>query len=307
MEESELIGKRLRYIKEPHTPGKKVIDIKEDMVFFEDHGRTPLSIVKELFEEVQNVPDKVVMNTGYSTSDVVNPDNFFNTTTNAMAESISNFQTGASSSIKPVGNIKPSEEVYHNQEFDANDQDMANQLHPDTLAAIKRQQQEDIAKMNQKNQPDTWLDSQFSDNGGMKKVNTGDMAKQLENAKNGIVDTPVNNTTAPSQNNNPSFPKMKKSTKAKLNILIEEMIPKPESIKNLNDLFEESIIDVLAKEIADKYLADPQLLENLIGEELERIVYKKRVKRTPTKKTPTKKTEAKKTTKATKTKKDATK
>lgn len=294
---SELIGKKLRYIKEPNASGKKVVDVKDDMVIFEDHGRTPLSVVQQLFEEVQDVPNKVSMNTGYATTDIVNPDDFFGNTTNAMVDSINNFQTGATSSIKPVGNIKPKEEVFKDAEFDANNPEMTNQLHPDTLATIKRQQMEDKNNMNnpQAEEKDTWLDSQFTNEGSMKTVNVGDMGKKLEDAKNGLSTTQQDYIKPePVQNSNSSFPKMKKSTKAKINILIEEMIPKPESIKNLNDLFEESIIDVLAKEITQKYIADPKLLENIISEELERIVYKKRVRKTSVKKPANKKSANKK-------------
>jgi hypothetical protein len=104
-----------------------------------------------------------------------------------------------------------------------------------------------------------------------------------ETAKQGPSTVALNNTTAKKS----IFDTMtlKKSTPIKIKLVIEEKIPKIDAIRNLNDLFDESIIEHLASEITNKFLMNPKLLQDLVAETLESVVYPKK-KKTVAKKKP---------------------
>jgi hypothetical protein len=122
----------------------------------------------------------------------------------------------------------------------------------------------------------------------VRSYNNGDMSDEDFNK--------IQKSSEPSKvyRHNPKLPKMRKTKAIKINLIINEMIPKLEDIRAVDSLFDDvSIIEELGKEIASKYLNDPEMLENLIIADLEKKVKSTR-KRTPAKKTPAKKTVAKK-------------
>ena len=345
----DLIGKRLRHVKEPNSIGKRVVKVENDTVYFEDNGRAPMSAINSVFEEVSNNPNAV--NETYKNNTInsamtnnqqpqqpqqqqqsvvnenIDPDSFFKRNSNSLndlASQIMNIDTSQMSSqsgqggsyvrrIEPTSETAPQGEIQYNP----NDPNMNQQLNPNTVQNLKQQMNE-----NQTNQPvaphqDPDVLAQFGgnvdDGGAVRQVNADQRKENLHQAQNGmsVKQSEYVNPQPQTQqaNSSPSFPPMKKNTKVVMKLEVEQMIPKPESVKNLNDLFEESIIDVLAREMTQEMLKNPEKLEALFVEELERIIYKK--KKTSPRKTTTKtvakktapKVEAKKTTKKPSTKK----
>jgi len=64
-----------------------------------------------------------------------------------------------------------------------------------------------------------------------------------------------------------------------LSFSIAETIPDPESLKVIDNLFEKSMVELLAEEIANKLSSDKTLLISVITESIRDIVYPKTVKR----------------------------
>lgn len=93
---------------------------------------------------------------------------------------------------------------------------------------------------------------------------------------------------------NPMFTKMKRTNKVSLKIDIDEMVPSKDLLKMLEEGFEDSVLEYLTQEIANKVLSDVNI-KSQIHKKLHEYVYgKPRVTRKPT---PVKKvTTAKKTT-----------
>lgn len=98
---------------------------------------------------------------------------------------------------------------------------------------------------------------------------------------------------------NPMFLKMKRTNKVSLKIDIDEMIPNKDLLKMLEEGFEDSVLEYLTQEIANKVLSDVNI-KSQIHKKLHEYVYGKT--RAPRKKTTTKattKATTKTTTKAT--------
>jgi len=290
IEGKELIGKRVKHIKENDNSSMLITNVENGTVFFENNGRTTLQNVKEFYTEVDNVYNEN-LNTNINIkptyipnsydSDNIDPNLFFNPNNKTFANL-----------ANQIKSINTNNIGYSNQ----NGGFVSQAEKPKTEIINSRPAQpgeynENMLKNNKapiiNSTDDPWVANQFNSEGKIRKVDTDQFKKELDNAKNGVsiaqkeyVDNKSNIT-----NTSPAFPKMKKSTKVTLNLKFEEMIPKPESIKNMNELFEESIIDILAKEITLDYINDPKKLENLIKDELTNIVYKKKTIRNTRSKT----------------------
>ena len=302
----DLVGKRLKHIQEPGSAGKKVVKVENDTVYFEDNGRAPLNVIQNMFEEVSGGMTTPQQNNGITYPPVTNqpvqatneavidPSNFFTNnspTLMGLADQIKNFNPNQPNNFVSQAE-RPVETIGGEVEFNENDPNIMGNLDPDTVMNIKRNMTQNKNKLEAKPQHDAWLTSQFDSEGNaVRKVDIEQMKQDLENAKNGISvkqqeyvneNTVQNNSTPNNTNSSGStLPKMKKSTKVKINLVLDEMIPKPEAIKNMNDIFETSIIEMLAKEITQELLQNPKNIEAMIVDELERIVYKKK----PVKKT----------------------
>lgn len=88
---------------------------------------------------------------------------------------------------------------------------------------------------------------------------------------------PVNHYTTPS--NSPEdalFRKMKKPDSIDVVLSFKEKIPARDFIRLMNDNFETSIIDYLAKDFTDKLLMNPELLEIQIKTFLNKLIYPER-------------------------------
>jgi len=88
---------------------------------------------------------------------------------------------------------------------------------------------------------------------------------------------PINHYTMPS--NNPEdalFRKMKKPDSIDIVLSFKEKIPGRDFIRLMNDNFETSIIDYLAKDFTDKLLMNPELLEIQIRTFLNKLIYPER-------------------------------
>jgi hypothetical protein len=179
-------------------------------------------------------------------------------------------------------------------------------LSPETQRQVMEEHQRQLNSKNNKQtaiQNDPFYD-QFSNSGEVKRVSAEENAQKLADVQsynNGDMSdeefNKINESTNPAKvyRHNPKLPKMRKTKSIKINLIMNEMIPKLEDIRAVDSMFEDvSIIEELGKEIASKFVNDPELLENLIIADLEKKV--KATKRKPTKKKPVaKKVVAKKT------------
>ena len=180
-------------------------------------------------------------------------------------------------------------------------QDQYSGLDPETARLARadvafREQQKDIQQQNAQQQDNILL-------GGVKRVDAGSNQQQLEDVQsynNGDISeqeyNKINESATPNKvyRHNPKLPKMRKTKAIKINLIINEMIPKLEDIRAVDSLFDDvSIVEELGKEIASKYINDPEMLENLIIADLEKKVKATRKKKAPVKKTPVKKTVSK--------------
>jgi len=166
-------------------------------------------------------------------------------------------------------------------------------LSPDTQRKVMEQHQQQLNKaQNQTNviQNDPFYD-QFENSGEVKRVSAEQNAQQLSDVQsynNGDMSeedfNKIQTASNPSKvyRHNPKLPKMRKTKAIKINLVINEMIPKLEDIRAVDSLFDDvSIVEELGKEIASKYINDPEMLENLIIADLEKKV-KATKKRKPT-------------------------
>ena len=71
---------------------------------------------------------------------------------------------------------------------------------------------------------------------------------------------------------------IKKNTDFKISIDIDNKIPRPDFIEMMEDSYEVSIIDYLAKEFTKNIISDTSMIENKIKDAIKNIVYKKEEK-----------------------------
>lgn len=132
-------------------------------------------------------------------------------------------------------------------------------LHPDTLRQIEEQKQRQLQAAQAQNIPDPGLNSLF-----------GNEVVQNYNQQ---LQQPNNNQPAIQQYAS-KLPKMKYTQKVQINLELNEMIPKIEDIKAVENVFDISVIDELAKEISTRLLSNPTILEGMIISELEKLMKK---------------------------------
>jgi hypothetical protein len=189
-------------------------------------------------------------------------------------------------------------------------------LSPETQATVMAQYQKDIqqAQTQQTQQVNAIQNDPFYDQFNnsnqvkeeVKRVNAEDNAQQLADVQSynrgELSDDEfqkIKNSSNPDKiyRHNPKLPKMRKTKAVKISLVMNEMIPKLEDIRAVDSMFEDvSIIEELGKEIASKYINDPEMLENLIIADLEKKVKSTRKRKTPAKKTTTRKTTTSKST-----------
>jgi hypothetical protein len=155
-------------------------------------------------------------------------------------------------------------------------------LNPDTRKWMEQQKKQGLQKP--KIEDDLWVKEQFNIQTSEDVVGRTSHAEELERVKainEGRLPVEDNNYTHNNNfNNNQAikspFPPMRKTYKIKLRLELDEIIPKIEDIRAVESMFEVSLLDNIAKEIALKYLNDKQLFEDMIFNELEKIVKAKK-------------------------------
>jgi hypothetical protein len=283
MTPNELVGKRLKQKESLNSPSKLVLSVENGTVYFNDNSRVPLDRVSENFL-MDNSPQDYGRPTG---------DDFFEKSTVSLANSfLQQLQNPQAVNYQPQ----------HQQAYveDRGITDDYSSLRPDTLNQVQKQL-DSAKKAHQKQQyiqeNDPWLKNQFSDTGASVSVNADDLAEELNKVKE-INETKAdvnpqefyesNKQVDPSAPNkyHSKLPEMKKAKSVKIKLELNEMIPRLEDIKAVENLFADvSIIEEIAKEIVDRYIRDRDVFEGMVIEELEKMVNKK--KRTPTRSAPT--------------------
>jgi hypothetical protein len=270
----DFIGKRLKY-KDTNDQPSTVVHQEDGWLMTENNQRIPVNKVGELFEEVK---------------DTIDPDMFLND--NSVSPTLLNV---ADDYIKALNGQYPNTPAQQSQPVD--NQPMYT---PPTTQIVESRavQPHETHLLNNTKAPaqpkNPYMDDEWLRNQGIpmegessqhRVVRGEDSAKpyrpgasQEENQEY----MPEQAPRRPVLTENPAtsmFKNLKKSHPVNISLQISESIPKIESIRHLNDLFEFSIIDYLAKEITNKYLQDPEQLEKVIREKLELLVYPSRKKK----------------------------
>ncbi len=291
--ENNMKGKTFKY--KGSNDIKVIKEVKNNRVYFTDNGSVEESKLYENFEELPNQKSSV------------NAETFFepevNLTSNfgGLLNQIEQFKNDPSAFMRNSENRNDS---IGQEPTIINGQDVSG-LSPETIRWMKEEEERQKRLIESKKSSivnDPWM-KQFGDAAGeVKRVDVNSIQEELEIANKvnrGEIspnDIKTFNNSVPTNNQNGlSLPKMKKTLKVKLNLEINEMIPKVDDIRAVENLFEVSLIEGIAKEICDKYINDRELLENMILSELEKIVNKKKVKKNVVKKPIVKKTTTKKT------------
>lgn len=267
----DLIGKKFRY--KGSNDFKIVKEVRNNRVFFTDNGVVDLAKINETFELVQESKP--------------NPDTFFDyelsSNLGGLINQIEMYQKNPSE-FEKMSQMERNAEMErgdYQQPIIQNGQDISG-LSPETIRWMKEEEEKQKQRTLMKEQAlkqDPWM-AQFGASGQVRKVdaNYDTELEKVQRVNNGeelpLVQNTIQNNTNISPNN--ALPKMKKTFKVKLNIEINEMIPKVEDIRAVENLFDVSIIDELSKEIANKYLNDRELFENMIMSELEKVVKPKK-------------------------------
>lgn len=295
------MGKKLRDKDNPSDKGSNVVEQKDGWVHLENNQQVPENKVDTLFEEVK-APD---------------PDDFFNSNNptmlnlaNEYKKVLSGEQTNESVNQAPPQQEEPIKNPYDTISAGVSSEPSDAKVLNEESRPL-REDEKDLLRNAPKPPPkkpsveeDEWVKANFEEEGEVRRVNTDEFntddyrpgygnKKQAQNNHQSQPQRPAVNPVDASAP--PMFTQMKKSHPIKIKLEIDEMIPKLESIKHLNDLFEYSIVDYLAKDITQKYVDDPKILEDLIREYLENLVNPKPKNKRTTRKTTTKKTTAKKT------------
>jgi hypothetical protein len=69
------------------------------------------------------------------------------------------------------------------------------------------------------------------------------------------------------------FQNVKRNTKFSIQLTIEEKIPRVDFIEMMEDSYNQSIIDYLAKEFTDNLLKNPDVIRNMIKDKINSMVY----------------------------------
>jgi hypothetical protein len=257
------IGKKLIDKDNPKVQ-RTVVGQQDSTLILDNNGRIDESIVSQVFNQS-------------SPTQNIDPDSFFDSGYSMLGGLISDIDNPTSQKTKTIGIQDNTSSVV---EFKAGNPEAMAALETGNYAA---------------HQPKPQQQPQYTyNNHGLEPEDAPAVRKYYGNSMKDVVDEEefeqMNN-----MNTRPATPKkksmfdtmtLKKSTPVKIKLVIEEMIPKIEAIRHLNDVFDESIIEYLATEITDKFLKNPKLLQSLVSETLENTVYpnkkKKTVKKKPT-------------------------
>lgn len=271
MKPNDYIGKYLRK-KGETLKGKEVTGFSNGYLIFSDKGKIHLNTVKEKYEiimEEENIPMDDLFKKKESN---INPDAFFSeeSTYKAIVNSINTPHTDTNQSEKEV-------------ELDNPD---LNLLSPETRQQIKQTEhmmKENKRKADEARKKDPFL-QQFIQPPEHQELPDDFKDSDVINTKD-FLKKPTTGTSASvnqaSQKAESRLPKMKKTKKVKIKLELNEMIPKPETIKAVQDLFEDiSIVNELAAEITDKLISDRESLEGMIIAEIEKLMKPRTRKKT---------------------------
>lgn len=91
------------------------------------------------------------------------------------------------------------------------------------------------------------------------------------------------------------FRNVKRNVNFSIKLDVVNKIPRLDFIEMMEDSYETSIIEFLSKEFTNKLLENPEIIENMISDEIKKLVYKTNIDKKPAvRKTVAKKTVAKK-------------
>jgi hypothetical protein len=160
---------------------------------------------------------------------------------------------------------------YNNQTNTQQSTDLSNAgLHPDTIRQIQEDQERQKQKQMLVNNPqaDPGLAGLFGIGGepAQAQQNIPQQQHQQQHQQQYVS----------------KLPKMKYTQKIVINLELNEMIPKVEDIKAVENVFDISVVEELAKEISTRLLSNPVILEGMIIAELEKLT--KKTKKTTVKK-----------------------
>lgn len=262
-----LIGKQLKY--KSGAGGNdvyQVVEQKDGMITFGNNAKVSENKVMELFEEIR--------------TDSVNPDTFFygNNGLSGIADALRTGQTSKTIGI-PDNQIP----------------EYRSEVSQDTLRQHEDYQKKIIEDQRRYNQQHGLSEEPVRKVMGESMREYVDDYEEYNPQSNQQHSQPVKRASESDK----LFDKMRRTTPVKIKLQLDEMLPKKDSIKHFNDMFDEdeSIIDKLAKEIANKYLSNPKLIQDLIADQLETMIYpgkRKKVKKKPVRRATVRKPAAKK-------------
>ena len=291
---NDLVGKQYEFRSGGSGVIKTINNIQNDYVMFTDKSSVPLSNLNELFMPViskTNIsPQQQQQQQQYTQSQPqsqsINPDDFFDSshTNKVLYETFTSDKNSPQYQQQQLQQpiISYGKEIGDNRNF-VNGIPVS-EATEETLRLAQENFKKGLAE--RKNPPiDKGLDVLFGQGAAetshaeeLKKIN--EMNSKLKNGDIGmdtnITDLNTNHLNQSSAKN--GLPTMKKTFKIKINIELNEMIPKIEDIRAVENVFEVSLLDSLAKDIANKYLNNRQDFEDLIYGELEKIIKPKKKK-----------------------------
>jgi hypothetical protein len=244
---------------------KTVEKVSNDIVYFTDNSRTTIDSLNEKWESYKNeIEDMNRFEQLQKGISIGVEDNSGPIRRIEVGDPRNNMPTSPID-IPPVYQGTMAKDAYGNP-IDVNTAG----LHPDTIRQIEEQKQRQLAAQQQIQAQQTGQDPSLNALFGNDVVQNYN--QQLQN----------NNTTQQPQNQQQyvsKLPKMKYTQKVQINLELNEMIPKIEDIKAVENVFDISVIDELAKEISTRLLSNPTILEGMIISELEKLTKKtKKVK-----------------------------
>lgn len=250
-----LIGKRLKYKSDTTGVVYQVVDQKDGMITFGNNAKVSESKLHELFDEVRN--------------DTVNPDAFFNPTSSGLSSIASALVGGQGNRTVGIP--------------DSHIPEVKTEISDDTRRQYEDYQRTAMEEQRRYNNAHGFVEEP------VRKVMGDSMREYVGDDEFENNNYPNRQVAAPRSESDNLFKKMRRTTPITIKLSLDEMLPKKDSIKHFNDMFDEdeSIIDKLAKEIAHKYLSNPKLIQDLIADQLEAMIYpgkKKKPKKKPAKK-----------------------
>lgn len=93
-----------------------------------------------------------------------------------------------------------------------------------------------------------------------------------------VVDVPIQKMDDPIIT---MFKNVKRNVNFSIKLDVVNKIPRLDFIEMMEDSYETSIIDFLSKEFTNKLLENPEIIENMISDEIKKLVYKANVDKKP--------------------------